>query len=229
MSSLAPEAASPIESWQALASELHVADGVHRPSTFSAFLAANLPDVSDASLVDAGSGAGLVTIAALSKGARHVVALDRDAAALENVHDNVRRILGTSVLRRLSLWRADWSCLGLVRADMAVANPPQRPLGLLKDLPPAERRLHDGGVDGLAAHRTLLAHARTQMLFLTASSLLPRSPRCLATHRYSRAQRVAAAPVSHHPVWISMSPQQSDQDRSGQRDPVAELWRFTIT
>lgn len=183
--------------WVPTGDELRVSSGVHRPSTFSRLLAANLPPLDGASIVDVGSGCGLVTVAALARGARHVVALDHDGAALEDTRDNVSRLLGSDATACLSTWQGDWRDLDLLRTDLAVANPPQRPPEVLAATPREERQLHDGGHDGLAAVRTLVATVRSDRLLLTATSLLRSTPAEAIPHAFP----IATAVLDHAPAW----------------------------
>jgi hypothetical protein len=76
------------DAWWALGARLAVSDGVHRPSRFSAALSAHLPTVTGAHVVDVGCGAGLVSVAALARGAAHVIAMDRDPAAMRQLDDS---------------------------------------------------------------------------------------------------------------------------------------------
>jgi methylase of polypeptide subunit release factors len=59
-----------------LVDELRVSEGVHAPSAFSVLLVDSMPDPRDLVCVDAGCGAGLVTVALLQRRAREVFAFD---------------------------------------------------------------------------------------------------------------------------------------------------------
>jgi release factor glutamine methyltransferase len=120
--------------------------------------------------VGTGSGALAVTLAAECPALR-VLALDRSAAALAVARANGRR---WQVAPRVDLLQSD--LLGAVRAPLAliVANLPYIPSAAVDALMPEvarhEPRLAlDGGVDGLAPNRRLLAEAATR---LTAGGLL---------------------------------------------------------
>ncbi|MEU8325567.1 methyltransferase [Nonomuraea sp. NPDC048881] len=113
--------------WGSVGRKLEASPGVHRPSTFSAFLASTLDDTRDQVVLDAGCGAGLVTLAALTAGARHVIAQDHDGAALADTARNVIPFLGHEARKRLTLWEADWRLLAPMSADLLAVNPPQRP------------------------------------------------------------------------------------------------------
>ncbi|HEX6341667.1 50S ribosomal protein L11 methyltransferase [Umezawaea sp.] len=185
--------------WHRLGTTLTASPGVHRPTEFSGLLASTLSDVWGRTVLDAGCGAGLITVAALSAGATHVVALDRDEAALRDTAANVERLLGASARDRLSLWQADFTQLGVLDADVLAVNPPQRPSHLLDAVEPEDRHLHDGGGrDGLDGLRLVLDHARCHEVRTTAADVLPletlrRAPRRLAT---------ASLPV--HPSWLPL-------------------------
>lgn len=181
--------------WAALATHLYVPDGVHAPSTFSAVLAAALPDLGEKVVLDAGCGAGLISIAALLCGARQVIACDLDPAALAATERNVRHVLGlleTSAAdrgaacthapgRRLTLLHRDFRDLGspastatAAAIDIALANPPQRPAAVLAATEVAQRHLHrGGGTDGMDTIRLLLTHLTCAELWTTAASALP--------------------------------------------------------
>jgi methylase of polypeptide subunit release factors len=182
--------------WHQLGAALTASPGVHRPSEFSALLASTLSDVWGRTVLDAGSGAGLITVAALSAGATHVVALDRDPVALQDTAANVERLLGTSARDRLSLWQADFTQLGVLDADVLAVNPPQRPTYLLDGVEPDQRHLHEGGgVDGLDGLRLVLSHARCHEVRSTAADALPLA----VLHRTPRHLTTATLPV--HPAW----------------------------
>ncbi|MFJ9179145.1 50S ribosomal protein L11 methyltransferase [Streptomyces sp. NPDC102360] len=194
-----------IDAWVAMARDLDVGPGVHSPSVFSAFLAANVLDTQDQVVVDAGCGAGLVTIAALSSGARHVVAQDYDPAALNDTMRNVTRILGPKARERLSLWEADWRQLGPMAADLLAVNPPQRPTALMPDVPHDQRHLHDGGgADGLDGIRLVLAHANAQRVRTTAAAALRMDTRTCAD--WSAPRLIADAWLPFAPAWRNLVP-----------------------
>lgn len=182
--------------WYVFGLGLTTSPDVHRPSEFSALLASTLSDVWGRSVLDAGSGAGLITIAALSAGARHVIALDRDADALRDTASNVERLLGASARERLSLWQADFTQLDVLDADVLAVNPPQRPTELLVDVEPEYLHLHEGGGrDGLDGLRLVLAHARCHEVRSTAADVLPLS----ALRSTPRHLTTATLPL--HPAW----------------------------
>jgi len=185
--------------WHDLGADLTASPGVHRPSEFSALLASTLSDVWGRTFLDAGSGAGLITVAALSAGASHVVALDRDEAALRDTAANVERLLGASARDRLSLWQANFTQLGVLDADVLAVNPPQRPTHLLDGVEPEHRHLHEGGGrDGLDGLRLILTHARCHEVRTTAADVLPLE----ALRRTPR--RLATASLPMHPSWEPM-------------------------
>ncbi len=187
--------------WHAYGKKLDTGEGVHRPSEFSALLASTLTDTAGLTVVDAGCGAGLICLAALTAGARHVIAMDRDPAALEATAGNVRRLLGEDGRRRLSLWQADFSQLGVMGADVLAVNPPQRPDSILGAVESSERHLHTGGGrDGLDSLRLVLAESAAAEVRTTAAPALPVDGAILGD-RWSRPTRVAAATLPLHPAW----------------------------
>ncbi|MBC9718888.1 50S ribosomal protein L11 methyltransferase [Streptomyces sp. TRM66268-LWL] len=166
--------------------------------------------------MDAGCGAGLVTVAALEAGAHHVISQDYDGAALSDTARNVTDLLGSEARNRLTLWEADWSQLAPMHADVLAVNPPQRPAALLPDVPEDERHLHDGGgVDGLAALRMVLAHASTARVRSTAAEVL----NVAAMDPSPWAMRkIASAELPFDPAWRSVLPQ-------GQG--TVDVWEFS--
>jgi methylase of polypeptide subunit release factors len=176
--------------------DLTTSAGVHRPSPFSALLASTMSDVWGRTVLDAGSGAGLIAVAALAAGASHVIAQDHDAAALRDTAANVERLLGASARDRLSLWQADFAQLGVLDADVLAVNPPQRPAHLLSSVEPEHLHLHEGGgQDGLDGLRLVLAHARCHEVRSTAADVLPLD----SLHRSPR--RLATSTLPMHPSW----------------------------
>ncbi|MFC7343839.1 50S ribosomal protein L11 methyltransferase [Saccharopolyspora griseoalba] len=205
-----------IDDWTALGAELRTSPGVHRPSAFSALLATAATDCRDQVVLDAGCGAGLVTIAALRSGAERVIAQDHDPAALADTRRNVLGILGAEAADRLDLREADWSEPGQPRADLLAVNPPQRPSALLGDVPAAELHLHDsGGSDGLDGLRTVLAHANADRVRSTAAAILGAGR--LRAAGCSVPQRVAAVELDFSPAWRSLLPALRAS---------AEVWEF---
>lgn len=196
---------SEIERWAAVGRDLETSPRVHRPSTFSALLAATMADTQGLVVVDAGCGAGLVALAALAAGARHVVAQDYDRAALEDTARNVSRILGAEARSRMTLWECDWTQLGPMNADVLAANPPQRPTELLPDVPPEERHLHDGGgADGLDAVRLILAHAGAARVRTTAAAILRLNESTFPG--WSTPRSIANMELHYDPAWRTLIP-----------------------
>lgn len=192
------------QGWRDVAAGLTVAPGVHEPSAFSALLASTLSDVGGRTVVDAGSGAGLISVAALRYGARHVVAVDSDAAALAVTAENVERVGGPDARSRLSLWQADFAELGLLRADVLAVNPPQRPTAVLGGVEPGQRHLHvGGGDDGLQTIRLVLRHARSPEVRTTAADVLPVAD-ALDVDGWQAPDRLAQATLPLHPSWAPL-------------------------
>ncbi|WP_309112700.1 50S ribosomal protein L11 methyltransferase [Saccharothrix sp.] len=205
-----------IEHWNVVGRKLAVSEGVHRPSTFSALLAATLTDCRNLVVVDAGCGAGLATVAALAAGARHVIAQDYDPAALADTARNVTDVLGPEARRRLTLWEADWTMLTPMKADLLAVNPPQRPSSLLPDVPEDQRHLHSGGgPDGLDGIRTVLSHAGAHRVRTTANAILNLTE--ASTPGWSAPRKVAGADLPLDPSWRSVVP-----DLRGRVD----VWEF---
>lgn len=212
---LIPPPGAPWQQWHTLAATLTAAAGVHLPSTFSCALAAAVPDLTDLTAVDAGSGAGLITIAALARGAHHVVALDSDPEALHATRRAVEQILGSAALQRLSLLCTDFRHLDLIDADVVLANPPQRPSRILEFVEPDQRHLHQGGgSDGLDGLRLLLRHSTAPVLLTTAASLLDLTPLDGHLRSYERTL-LASADVPLHRCWSELG-----------TDGTVTIWQF---
>lgn len=193
--------------WFAWSAALTTRPGVHRPSRFSALLAAAVHGVEGRVVVDAGCGAGLATLAALQAGAAHVVATDIDASALADTRDNVARHLGPDASSRVSLWRSDFSALGSLPADVLLVNPPQRPAALLAGVDPADRHLHTGGgADGLDTHRLVLRHAGAVEVWATVCGLLPVADLLRDCSGRLDGGEVLAAELPLHPSWLPLAP-----------------------
>ncbi len=198
-----PGAGDGWSAWHELGQTLHADPGVHRPSEFSSLLASTLEDVGGRTVVDAGSGAGLITIAALAAGADQVVAMDRDAAALESTATNVTRLLGSEVRGRLSLWQADFAQLGVLACDVLAVNPPQRPAGVLDEVEQDQRHLHTGaGDDGLDSLRLVLAHAAAREVRSTAAAALA-VERTELVDGWAPPHRLTTSTLPLHPAWGS--------------------------
>jgi precorrin-6B methylase 2 len=178
---------------------IRVSPGVHTPSPFTQALVAALPRVDGLSVIDAGCGAGSVTVALLRRGAAHVSAWDIVPAAIDDTLENVARHADPS---RLSTHLGSFDQLADVPADLLVTNPPQRPRAVWKHLPADARGIGAGGEDGLEALETILAKTAaprviTSISTLTAPDLTPVARR----HGFARAVVLADEPIAHDPIW----------------------------
>ena len=178
---------------------IRVSPGVHAPSSFTQALVTALPRVDGLDVVDAGCGAGSVTVALLRRGAAHVSASDIVPAALADTLENVRRHADPArVTPRLESFEG----LADVNADLLVTNPPQCPRAVWEQLAAEERAAGAGGEDGLEALAAILAATRaarviTSISTLTAPDLAPLAERC----GFARAHVLADEPIAHDPVW----------------------------
>ena len=113
------------------------------------------------SVLDAGTGSGIIAITYLLERAEAIaVALDISIDALALAHQNAER---HGVRSRLRLLASDWlTALGGARFDLVLSNPPYLAVGESPNLPPTVRD-HDprralfAGDDGMTAIRHLLA------------------------------------------------------------------------
>ncbi len=112
--------------------------------------------------LDLGTGAGVLALA-LARACPHArgVAVDVSPRALRCAWRNARRL---GVHGRVEFRRSDWFSAVPERFSLVVANPPYVRRGEMRFLAPEIRRYEprralDGGPDGLAAIRTILAEA----------------------------------------------------------------------
>lgn len=189
--------------WLELGTRLSLCAGVHAPSAFSALLSSTMSSCAGLTVIDAGSGAGLVTIAALLGGATQVIAIDNDPAALRVTAHNVAEVLGPAGTDRLTTLELDFADLGGVSADLLAVNPPQRPARILSAVEPDQRHLHEGGgEDGLHTLRLVLAHATTATVRTTAAGALAIAD--LQTERWAAPTLVTRQLLPLHPAWAEL-------------------------
>ncbi|MBI5766545.1 MAG: 50S ribosomal protein L3 N(5)-glutamine methyltransferase [Verrucomicrobia bacterium] len=122
------------------------------------------PSVRRVADVCTGSGCLAILLAHHFPGAT-VDACDLSADALAVADINVRE---HGLTRRVKLFQSDvFDAVPAVKYDLILSNPPYEPSALVDAQAPefaAEPRMaHDGGVDGLAIVRKLLAQARTRL------------------------------------------------------------------
>jgi methylase of polypeptide subunit release factors len=203
---------------QRIAERLTVSPGVHHPSPFSVLLASALPPLDGLRTIDAGCGAGLVTIAMLHAGAGRVVAQDLDPAAVGDTVRNVEAVLGPEAAARVERSASDWRELGALAGDLLAVNPPQRPTAMLPAVPREEVHLHEGaGDDGLDGLRLVLQHTPTDVVLSTASSLVPGDPAEVGAALGWRPTLLVER-VLHHaePWWVV----------ADALDAPVRVWRF---
>jgi release factor glutamine methyltransferase len=113
-------------------------------------------------ILDLGTGSGCILVALLHElPAATGLGLDRSPGALATARDNA---MMNEVGSRAAFAASDWASAIEGRFDLIVANPPYIPAADIETLDPevAEhdpRAALDGGPDGLAAYRTILADA----------------------------------------------------------------------
>jgi release factor glutamine methyltransferase len=137
----------------------YVDEGVLIPRPETETLVDQILQASPESLLDMGTGSGIVAIAVKSRlPGCGVTGVDKSRHALAVARRNARRIFGE---KSVSFIRSDFfRSLGRLRFQVIACNPPYVKSGDLKDLP--VEVLHepvqalDGGADGLNAYRVLL-------------------------------------------------------------------------
>ena len=186
--------------------ELRWSEGVHAPSAFSVLLVDTLPDPEGLACVDAGCGAGLVTVSLLRRGARSVFAFDKDRYAVADARANVARL--TPDPRRARLRIGGFAELSGEPCDMLVCNPPQRPKELWADLPRADQRpFFVAGDDGLGAVRLVLMLTSAPRAIFSLSSIVCPDATALAAEFGRRARLLGERLVQHDPVWGRIAPE----------------------
>jgi methylase of polypeptide subunit release factors len=178
---------------------IRVSPGVHTPSPFTQALVNALPRVEGLEVIDAGCGAGAVTVALLRRDAEHVSAWDIVPAAIEDTLENVRRHADPA---RVTPHLGSFDRLAGADADLLVTNPPQRPRSVWQQLPADARGIGAGGEDGLEQLELILSSTRaprviTSISTLTAADLAPLARR----HGFERASVLADIQGAHDPIW----------------------------
>ncbi|MDX6561031.1 MAG: hypothetical protein QOD65_845 [Gaiellales bacterium] len=178
---------------------IRVSPGVHTPSPFTQALVSALPRVDGLNVIDAGCGAGAVTVALLRRGAAHVSAWDIVAAAIEDTLENVRRHADPA---RLSTHIGSFDRMADTPAYLLVTNPPQRPRAVWEQLPADARGIGAGGEDGLEKLETILASTSAPRVITSISTLTAPDLTAIARrHGFARATVLADEAIAHDPVW----------------------------
>jgi methylase of polypeptide subunit release factors len=187
-------------------SELRWSEGVHAPSAFSELLVESLPDPTGLVCVDAGCGAGLVTVALLRRGAREVFAFDKDRYAVADARENVARLAPDP--HRAHLRIGGFAELSGEPCDVLLCNPPQRPKALWSDLEhSAQRPFFVAGDDGLGAVRLVLSLTPAPRAIFSLSSITCPDATAIAAEFGREAQLLGERLVQHDPVWGRIAPE----------------------
>jgi methylase of polypeptide subunit release factors len=187
-------------------SELRWSEGVHAPSAFSELLVDSLPDPVGLACVDAGCGAGLVTIALLRRSARSVFAFDKDRGSVRDARANVARLAPDPGRARVR--SGGFAELSGEPCDLLLCNPPQRPAALWADLDrSAQKPFFVAGEDGLGAVRLVLARTSTERAVFSLSSLVCADASSLAAEFEREALLLGERLIQHDPVWGLISPE----------------------
>lgn len=93
------------------------------------------------SILDFGSGTGILAIAAIKLGARYAVAVDNDPWTIPNIKENLRR---NRVTKKVRVILGDINAAGRGSFDLIVANIDSPTI--IRVLPQFVRRLHKGGL-----------------------------------------------------------------------------------
>jgi methylase of polypeptide subunit release factors len=185
--------------------ELRWSEGVHAPSAFSVLLVEALPDPEGLACVDAGCGAGLVTVSLLRRGASSVFGFDKDRYAVADARANVARLAPDP--RRARLRIGGFAELSGEPCHMLVCNPPQRPKPLWDDLPRAgQRPFFVAGDDGLGAVRLVLMLTSAPRAIFSLSSIVCPDATALAAEFGREAHLLGERTVQHDPVWARIAP-----------------------
>lgn len=126
---------------------------------------AHIPLSAAWSVADLGTGSGAVALAiARERPSTHIVATDRDEAALAVARTNTQRCGATHIRFQLSDW---FAALGAQRFDVIVSNPPyvraDDPHLLAGDVRFEPRAALDGGPDGLDAIGKIVSGAKAHL------------------------------------------------------------------
>jgi methylase of polypeptide subunit release factors len=187
------------------ASELHWSEGVHAPSAFSELLVDSLPDPAGLVCVDAGCGAGLVTVSLLRRDARAVFAFDKDRYAVADARGNVARLAPDP--RRARIRIGGFAELSGEPCELLLCNPPQRPRALWDDLPrAAQRPFFVAGDDGLGAVRLVLSLTPAPRAIFSLSSITCPDAGPLAAEFGRHARLLGERPIEHDPIWGRIAP-----------------------
>jgi methylase of polypeptide subunit release factors len=190
----------------AIPSGLRFSEGVHAPSAFSELLVASLPDPRDLACVDAGCGAGLVTVALLLRGARSVFAFDTYRYAVSDARANVARLTPHAERARIQI--GGFAELSGEPCDLLLCNPPQRPAALWADLErPAQRPFFVAGRDGLGAVRLVLQMTPARRAVFSLSSIVCPDAGPLAAEFGREARLLGERVVQHDPIWARIAPE----------------------
>jgi methylase of polypeptide subunit release factors len=181
-------------------SELEWSEGVHAPSAFSELLVESMPDPQGLACVDAGCGAGLVTVALLRRGAETVFGFDKDRYAVADARANVARL--TPDPHRAQLHIGGFAELSGEPCDLLLCNPPQRPRALWADLErSAQRAFFVAGDDGLGAVRLVLSLTHAARAIFALSSITCPDATSLAAEFGRDARLIGERLVQHDPIW----------------------------
>jgi methylase of polypeptide subunit release factors len=178
---------------------IRVSPGVHTPSPFTQALVDALPRVDGLDVIDAGCGAGAVTVALLLRGAAHVSAWDIVPAAVSDTLENVGRHADPA---RVTPHLGSFDRLAEADADLLVTNPPQRPRAVWEQLPADARGVGAGGEDGLENLELILAATRAPRVITSISSLTAPDLGPVARRRgFAQATLLADVRGAHDPIW----------------------------
>ena len=160
-------------------------DGVVPPTLYSLFLAEHIPEMDGATVVDLGTGSGILAIVAKLQGAARVYVLDTNAMAVEVALANAERNAVADGLVQLATGKSMLPLPAGEKVDMVICNPAQLPL-------PAPDRVDSAfyaGADGRLMIDGVIREAPDRLLplgrlLMTHNSLtdLPKSLRLMASH-----------------------------------------------
>lgn len=125
----------------------------HHETTRLCLAALQAVDLADASLLDVGTGSGVLALAGVALGAGQVIGIDSDRDAVQSAFENIRLNPEIAALNRLRFFAAEFGAFDRPPADAVVAN--LTAASLIRDAARLAASVKPGGVlivSGLQVH-----------------------------------------------------------------------------